>query len=151
MIKKTLSLIVIMVLLFAAAAVFAQKSPITNHLALYVKDLDKSAAFYKNVMMLKEISDPFHDGKHVWLRTGKHSQLHLILGAAEVMEHDINSHFAYSVKNLQPFIEHLEKMNVKYGDYKRTSKLPTVRPDGVKQVYLQDPDNYWLEVNDDKF
>jgi len=26
-----------------------------------------------------------------------------------------------------------------------------VRPDGVRQIYFQDPDGYWLEVNDSKF
>jgi lactoylglutathione lyase len=25
------------------------------------------------------------------------------------------------------------------------------RVDGIKQIYLQDPDGYWIEVNDDKF
>ena len=26
-----------------------------------------------------------------------------------------------------------------------------VRPDNIKQIYLQDPEGYWIEVNDDKF
>jgi len=30
-------------------------------------------------------------------------------------------------------------------------KIPTARPDGVKQIYRQDTDGYWMEVNDDKF
>jgi catechol-2,3-dioxygenase len=25
-----------------------------------------------------------------------------------------------------------------------------VRPDGVKQIYFQDPEGYWIEINDDK-
>src|ERR1700761_5200505 len=79
-----------------------------GHVALYVKDLAKSAAFYRDVMQLKEIPEPFHDGKHVWFRTGEHSQLHLIQGAAEITDHDINSHFAYSVNNLADFTKHLD-------------------------------------------
>ena len=102
-------------------------------------------------MQLEVIPEPFHDGKHVWFRTGAHSQLHIIQGATEVTEHDINTHFAYSVKVLQTFIAHLDTMNIKYGDWKGNSKSPTVRPDGIKQVYFQDPDNFWIEVNDDKF
>tara|TARA_R110000868_G_scaffold1389_10_gene10744 strand:+ start:3320 stop:3502 length:183 start_codon:yes stop_codon:yes gene_type:complete len=27
----------------------------------------------------------------------------------------------------------------------------TKRPDGVKQIYLQDPDGYWIEVNSAKY
>jgi len=26
-----------------------------------------------------------------------------------------------------------------------------LRPDGIQQIYFQDPDGYWIEVNDDKF
>ena len=131
--------------------VFAQDGVKADHIALYVKDLKKSADFYRNVMELKDIPEPFHDGKHVWLRTGAHSQLHLIQGAAEITQHDINSHFAYSVNNLADFTKHLDEMHVKYGNWKQDSKEPQLRPDGVKQVYLQDPDNIWIEVNDDKF
>jgi lactoylglutathione lyase len=130
---------------------FAQDGPKAGHIALYVKDLSKSADFYRNVMQLKEIPEPFHDGKHVWLRTGAHTQLHLIQGAAEITEHDINTHFAYSVNNLETFTKHLDQMQIKYGNWKQDSKAPQVRPDGVKQVYLQDPDNFWIGVNDDKF
>jgi lactoylglutathione lyase len=131
--------------------VFAQDGVKADHIALYVKDLKKSADFYRNVLELKDIPEPFHDGKHVWLRTGEHSQLHLIQGAAEITQHDINSHFAYSVNNLADFTKHLDEMHVKYGNWKQDSKEPQLRPDGIKQVYLQDPDNIWIEVNDDKF
>jgi len=134
------------------AGAFAQGAPTqADHVALYVKDLKKSADFYRDVMLLKDIPEPFHDGKHVWLRTGEHSQLHLIQGAAEVYQHDINSHFAYSVPNLEAFTKHLDAMHVKYGNWAQDSKTPQLRPDGIKQVYLQDPDNIWIEVNDDKF
>jgi len=134
-----------------SATVFAQNAPTADHIALYVKDLNKSAAFYKDVMQLEVIPEPFHDGKHVWFRTGEHSQLHIIQGAAAVYDHDINTHIAYHVNDLKVFTEHLDKLNVKYGNWKGDSKSPQLRPDGVKQVYLQDPDNFWIEVNDDKF
>jgi lactoylglutathione lyase len=153
MIKKSTAFILFFSLTLAGFGIrsFAQSSPIANHIALYVKDLNKSAEFYKNVMQLEVIPEPFHDGKHVWFRTGAHSQLHIIQGATEITGHDINTHFAYSVNVLQTFTSHLDQMNIKYGDWKGNSKSPTVRPDGIKQVYLQDPDNFWIEVNDDKF
>eukprot|EP01037_Dinobryon_pediforme_P005011 gene5011-5059_t len=144
-------LIVLFVLTTVALKAVAQHGPTSDHIALYVNDLAKSAAFYKNVMQLEEIPEPFHDGKHIWLRTGAHSQLHLIQGAASVTDHDINTHIAYHVDDLKIFTDHLDKLNVKYGNWKGDSKSPQLRPDGVKQVYLQDPDNLWIEVNDDKF
>jgi lactoylglutathione lyase len=149
--KITLQLFFISAYVGLALSTSAQTNLKADHIALYVKDLAKSAAFYKDVMQLKEIPEPFHDGKHVWLRTGAHTQLHLIQDASDITEHDINSHFAYSVDNLQKFTQHLDEMHVKYGNWKQDSKQPQLRPDGVKQVYLQDPDNIWIEVNDDKF
>jgi lactoylglutathione lyase len=55
------------------------------------------------------------------------------------------------VTSLPEFLKHLDQEKVKYRSFKGDSSTPTSRPDGVKQVYLQDPDGYWIEVNDDKF
>lgn len=140
-------------LLLAAGAVkisAAQSTTTINHIALYVFDLQKSAGFYKNVMQLEEIPEPFKDGRHAWFRIGPHSQLHIIQGGT-VQEHDINTHLAFSTKSLPKFMAHLDKLNVPYGNWQGAAKQTTARPDGIKQIYLQDPDKFWLEVNDDKF
>ncbi|MET4083342.1 lactoylglutathione lyase [Pedobacter sp. UYP30] len=151
---RTRTTILKFILLFSLSGIMlntnAQDAVKANHVALYVKDLAKSAAFYKDVMKLKEIPEPFHDGKHVWLKTGPYTNLHLIQGAAEITEHDINSHFAYSVASMADFTKHLDALHIKYGNWKQDSKTPQVRPDGVKQIYLQNPDNIWIEVNDEK-
>jgi lactoylglutathione lyase len=55
------------------------------------------------------------------------------------------------VPDMATFTRHLDAANVKYGNWAQTTKTPQVRPDKVQQVYLQDPDGYWIEVNDDKF
>jgi lactoylglutathione lyase len=150
--KKYLSFCVItlLVIMTTAKSAFAQGPVGLNHIALYVVDLQKSADFYKNALLLPEIPEPFKDGKHVWLRIGPHSQLHIIQGN-KPQEHDINTHLAFSVKDLSKFMAHLDKLGVHYGSWKSEPGKTTPRPDGVKQIYLQDPDGFWLEVNDDKF
>jgi lactoylglutathione lyase len=137
---------------FAMEAI-AQNSavPHLNHFAVYVVDLQRSANFYEKVMQLQKIEEPFHDGKHVWLKMGDHNQLHIISGASSDMPHDINVHMAFSVPSLEDFIKHLKEENVKFGNFAQNSEAPQTRADGIKQVYLQDPDGYWIEVNDDKF
>jgi lactoylglutathione lyase len=150
MIKKLL-IVTLLLLSTIGTTVFAQSKTKANHVAIFVKDLKKSAAFYKDVIQLEVIPEPFHDNKHVWFRTGEHTQLHVIQGAAAIEQHDINTHYAYSVPDLAVFSKHLDEMHVKYGNWKGDSKSPQLRPDGVKQIYLQDPDNFWIEVNDDKF
>lgn len=129
----------------------SQDRPSINHIALYVFDIKKSVDFYKNVLQFEEIPEPFHDGKHAWLKIGPHTQLHIIEGAKNVVPHDINSHFAYTVSNLNNFINHLGELKIKYQNFKGEAYVPQLRPDGIRQVYFQDPDNYWIEVNDDKF
>jgi lactoylglutathione lyase len=125
--------------------------PVFNHTALYVFDLEKSASFYEKVVGLPKIANPFNDGKHVWFRIGEHSQLHVIKGAASITPHDINVHLSFSIGSLAGFMKHLDELNVKYGNFSGDSKQIQLRPDGVHQIYFQDPDGYWIEVNDDKY
>ena|ERR1700689_5094915 len=152
--KKTLfSLSSVVLFLLFACSVKAQNTnaPHLNHLAVYVVDLQRSANFYEKIMQLQKIEEPFHDGKHIWLKMGEHSQLHIISGAAADVPHDENVHLAFSVPSLEDFIKHLKTENIKFGNWAQNSEEPQVRADGIKQIYLQDPDGYWIEVNNDKF
>jgi len=129
---------------------FAQP-PHFNHTTIYVVDLDKAAGFYEKVMMLQRIPEPFHDNRHVWFKIGEHNELHVVGGAKEMIPHDINIHLAFSVSSVPDFAKHLDALNVKYGNWNQSSKSPQMRPDNIAQIYFQDPDGYWIEVNDDKF
>ena len=125
--------------------------PHFNHLTVYVVDLAKSTAFYKDVMQLQEIPEPFHDNRHTWFKVTEHGELHVVSGAKEMVPHDINIHLAFTVPSVEAFSKHLDSMNIKYGNWAQNSKTPQIRPDSIKQIYFQDPDGYWIEVNDDKF
>jgi|SRR3569833_326220 lactoylglutathione lyase len=130
---------------------FAQNIPHTDHVSLYIKDMNKSVEFYEKVLLFTALPDPFHDEQHViWLRSGEHTQLHLITGAKNVPERNMNNHYAYAVADLPAFMKHLDEMHIKYRSGNGEGK-PQTRPDGVLQIYLQDPDNYWIEIDNDKF
>ena len=120
-----------------------------NHIAMYVHNLEKSTAFYENVLQLKQIPEPFKDGKHTWFTLGPAGQLHLIQGAEQNIKRDKNDHLCFSVNSIEDFISNLDKHQVNYTNWPGTEKAPTVRVDGVKQVYFQDPDGHWIEVNND--
>ncbi|GAB3528026.1 hypothetical protein GCM10027443_05290 [Pontibacter brevis] len=120
-----------------------------NHIAMYVHNLEKSTAFYENVLQLKQIPEPFKDGKHTWFTLGPAGQLHLIQGAEQNIKRDKNDHLCFSVPLIEDFIANLNKQQVNYTNWPGTAKAPTVRVDGVKQVYFQDPDGHWIEVNND--
>jgi lactoylglutathione lyase len=154
---KSLAIAIFAILLCSGQSLFAQKNamagmhPTLNHIAVYVFDLQKQADFYHDVMYLDTIPEPFHDGKHVWYRIGPHSQLHLIQGAKAVKNHDINTHICFSVPNLKAFIEHLSNLGVVYQSWTGEKHGITKRQDGVQQIYLQDTEGNWIEVNDDRF
>jgi hypothetical protein len=38
-------------------------------------------------------------------------------------------------------------LNVEYSDWPGNLNKINVRPDGIKQVFFQDPNGYWIEVN----
>ena len=127
----------------------AQKvSPVLNHIALHVQDLKRSTEFYQQVVQLDTIPEPFHDGKHTWFRIGPGSQLHLISGAQAITP-DKNTHLCFSTPSVERFIENLTRLKVAYEDWAGKKGAITTRVDKVKQIYFQDPDGYWIEVNDD--
>jgi lactoylglutathione lyase len=120
-----------------------------NHIALYVADLGKSSDFYQDVIGGEIISDPFQDDRHVWLKIGEHNQLHLIAGNQR--PDPGNMHFAFSVQSLEEFVEKLRNAGIGYDDGHGGANKIRLRPDGVKQIYFQDPDGYWIEVNEDRY
>jgi len=126
------------------------ETPQFSHSTIYVTDLNTAVSFYKDVMLLPVMSEPFHDGRHVWFRVGPHSQIHVVSGAKVRIAHDINIHTAFTVKSVEAFMKHLDAVGQKYGNWTATSTAIQLRNDGVKQIYFQDPDGYWIEVNDDK-
>lgn len=128
----------------------SMRKPVLNHIALYVTNLQKATVFYRDVIGLDTIPEPFHDGKHTWFSIGAQSQLHLIEGAVEPVKHPRNTHICFSVASVEDFMKQLQKANVEWSNWPGTSKTPTTRADGVKQIYFQDLDGYWIEVNDDK-
>lgn len=128
-----------------------KKHPTLNHVAVYIYDLQKSADFYKDVIGLEIIPEPFHDGRHVWFRIGEHSQLHLISGAKSITEHDKDSHLCFSVSSIEDFIDNLNKNKVQYYNWPGEPNKVNVRPDGIKQIYFKDPDGYWIEINNDNY
>ncbi|MEO6732750.1 MAG: VOC family protein [Ferruginibacter sp.] len=132
-------------------AIEGKIKPALNHIATYVVDLKISTAFYQNVIQLDTIPEPFHDGRHTWFSIGPKSHLHLIQGAKEFSSHEKNNHLCFSVSSVNAFIKNLEKHTIEYENWAGQKMQVTKRVDGVNQIYLKDPDGYWIEINDAKF
>ena len=124
--------------------------PVFNHAALCAKNLKKTAAFYSAVLQLQTIQNPFNDTTHVWFKIGDGLALHVIQGNCPSTVHPIAIHLCFNVPSLEAFIRHLDDLNVSYQSFAGEPKKIQIRPDGVRQIYFQDPDGFWIEVNDAK-
>jgi catechol 2,3-dioxygenase-like lactoylglutathione lyase family enzyme len=119
-----------------------------DHVTLLVSDVDRSADFYLTILMLTEFETPW--GKTPLGRMfsiGTAGELHLARGDAQGNEKDKRVHYAFRVKGFDDYLRFLEDNGVKYGDFEGNPGAFQTRPDGVRQVYFQDPDGYWIEVN----
>lgn len=148
--KKSLLLLIsfCFLLSFQLSAQEAKPGAVINHIAVYVVDLANSTHFYRDIIGLDTIPEPFHDGKHTWFSIGSGAHLHLIQGAKAATEHDKNSHLCFSVASVPDFIKVLDENKIAYENWKGEKQAVTNRVDGVKQIYITDPDGYWVEIND---
>jgi len=110
-----------------------------NHVALHVADLEKSVAFYRDVLRLEAIPRPAFSFPGAWFRLGVDQELHLIGGRdREVVSHNRGNHFALMVDDFDAWERYLIEYNVHFAP-RRT------RPDGALQLYVIDPDGHYVE------
>lgn len=118
-----------------------------NHLALSVKDVDHSAEFYKNVLNLKEITNRTKMEGIRWFTLGEDKELHLISLVKEPFTTNKAIHIALTTSNFDAFALRLTEWKISYSDWPGTINKINIRADGIKQIFFQDPDGYWIEVN----
>lgn len=79
---------------------------------------------------------------------GEGKELHLIpRPEAEIKTHKA-IHFAMALDDIDRFILHLKSLEINFYDWPGTADQYNIRKDGIKQLYFQDPNGYWIEVND---
>ena len=81
-----------------------------NHTAIYVMNIPVAGNFYTNIIGLDTITEPFHDGKHIWYKTGEHTMLHVIQGAEQKKEYYKNQHTCFTVPDFTAFTNKLLKI-----------------------------------------
>ncbi len=121
-----------------------------NHIALYVQNLQQATQFYLEVIGLDSVPEPIHAGRHTWFKVADHIFLHVISGGQTPLPKEKNTHLCFTVASVEAFIPRLTKNKVPYESWTGEKMTFTKRVDGVKQIYFQDPDGYWIEINDAK-
>ncbi|MCX2679234.1 VOC family protein [Galbibacter sp. EGI 63066] len=118
-----------------------------DHNAIQVKDLTESSNFYLNILGLEEIENKTEKSHIRWFSMGGDTSIHVIENKLHKVPDVKGVHFALRANDLDAFIAHLKKNNIYFESWPGEPKVTNSRPDGIRQVYLQDPNGYWIEVN----
>ncbi|WP_420601433.1 VOC family protein [Flagellimonas sp.] len=118
-----------------------------DHQSLVVTNLMKTGDFYKEVFGFEEIPHPENKPGFRWFNMYGNSQLHLIKKDFTEFEKNKSMHLCLAVNDLESFIERLVSKNIEFYDWPGNKGSVTDRADGVKQIYIKDPEGYWVEIN----
>ena len=122
-----------------------------NHQALLVNDLNQSGDFYNNILGFEEIEvGAGQNPPKRWFKSNDGMEIHLISTKEKLKSIPKGVHMAFSVKNFDLFINNLKGNNIAYGNWRGDENQIQLRNDGYKQIFFQDPQGYWIEVNNIK-
>jgi glyoxylase I family protein len=125
-----------------------------DHVSLVTSDIERSIAFYRDILNLKQIQRPAFHNSGAWMASGT-LEVHLTVnpeghlrGAPLIDTGDI--HFAVRVADFDGAMNHLGESgyseNAADGDLKRIV-FRVNGPAPYKQAYILDPDNHLIEIN----
>jgi catechol 2,3-dioxygenase-like lactoylglutathione lyase family enzyme len=133
----------------ASLALDAEGKLAFNHAMIYVKDVERGLAFYRDLLGFKLIEDFRYEGKPVYARLRAPEgdgtiALHQAGPDDSVSSEGVRLYF--EVRELDEFCRKLQQKNF------YITKLPRMMPWGWRHAYLNDPDGheislYWAGEN----
>ncbi len=119
-----------------------------DHTAINVADVEKSRKFYTEKIGLTEMARPDFDFDGVWYEVGPGRQQFHLISHKDLTGHDLPArngprmehHFALRVADIEATRQELESRGV-------AIMAENARPDGVTQIFVQDPDGYVIEFS----
>ncbi len=120
-----------------------------DHITLVVKDLDRSAKFYGELLGMESVERPAFGFPGLWFQAGD-TQIHMNVDSPEAGPAGLPEfqgekpsrgfHFAFEVESCDAAAEKLRECGVVI------IAGPRSRPDGPRQLYIYDPDGYLVEL-----
>jgi lactoylglutathione lyase len=137
-----------LLLLTAAPQAAAEPAAQAEHVAIQAADIDRSATFYHEAFGLRIIPTPLQNRR--WLDLGNGLALHILDGRTAPKPSNRNEHLALHVNDLATVTAWLDRHHLVWTDLAGKPRTMQLRFDGVRQIYAQDPDGYWLEIGDSR-
>lgn len=150
MVYKRTTLPYILLLSFLSTGFYGASQSFTfkiDHYSMIVEDLSITGDFYQEVLGLKDIPHPSKAEGFRWFSIDGRSQLHLIQKNEVAKEKNKSVHLCLSTTDLPYYISYLNKKEIPFWDWSGTMGAVSNREDGVQQIYLQDPEGNWVEIN----
>ena len=125
-----------------------------HHLLIPALDLDRSRAFYSDVLGLREIDRPNFKYPGLWYEFGNGLQLHIVVRPdATFRNKPIEAFDVHLAVRAPRYAEAVEYLHAKGYNEDAAAEAPNkmiLRPDsitGYPQIYILDPDQNIVEFN----
>ena len=130
-------------------------TPAFHHTQLTVADLERSRAFYRDVIGLKELARPPFPFPGAWFQLANGQELHIVkvpdpLPRGMAVMQIYENHLALRVDSFQQALGWLRAHGYREDvadDDPHKMVIKTHPPTGYPQVYFLDPDRYLFEFN----
>lgn len=119
-----------------------------DHIALLARDLTETVTFLTEVLGLVEIPNPM-GGTHIrWIEIGDGRRFHVQAGDISRVHVEKQTHFALSTPDFDATLVRFRTQGIAFSDMAGTPGATNTRPDGMRAIFLRDPNGYWFEIND---
>jgi lactoylglutathione lyase len=118
-----------------------------DHIALLVRDLEASVRFLTGTIGLVEIANPMGGRDIRWIEIGDGRRFHVQAGDISSVHVEKQTHFALTAADFDAVLTRLRNQEIAFSDMKGTLGAINTRPDGMRAIFLQDPNGYWFEIN----